>query len=78
MSYGYEQGQFATIPLSWDEAKGALTIGTRVGSFPGMLEKRQFKVVFVSPDAPVPHSEAPAPSSTLVYEGNAIVIPRAR
>ena len=35
MSYGYEQGQFATIPLAWDEAKGALTIGARIGLLPG-------------------------------------------
>ena len=52
MSYGYEQGQFATIPLAWDEAKGTLTVGPRRGSFPGMLAKRQLRVVFVAKDAP--------------------------
>jgi len=78
VSYGYEQGQFATIPLSWDEVKGTLTIGTRAGSFPGMLEKRQVKVVFVSPETPVPHSATPPATSSVVYDGHAVVIPRAR
>ena len=59
VSYGYEQGQLATIPLRWDEAKRALTIGARTGAFPGMLAKRELRVVFVSPGAPVPHSAAP-------------------
>jgi alpha-D-xyloside xylohydrolase len=78
VSYGYEQGQFATIPLQWDEAKGALTIGARTGSFPGMLAKRQVRVVFVSKDAAVPHSAAPEAASTVVYDGKAVVIPRKR
>jgi len=77
-SYGYEQGQFATIPLSWDEAKGALTVGTRVGSFPGMLGKRQLRVVFVSKDAPVAHSATPEAAATVAYDGTAVVIPRRR
>jgi alpha-D-xyloside xylohydrolase len=77
-SYGYEQGQFATIPLSWDEAKGALTIGARSGSFPGMLAKRQVRVVFVSQNKAVPHSAAPEAAATAAYEGQAIVIPRQR
>ena len=38
-------------PARWDEAKGTLTIGARTGSFPGMLAKRQLRVVFVSKDA---------------------------
>jgi alpha-D-xyloside xylohydrolase len=77
-SYGYEQGQFATIPLQWDEAKGALTIGARAGSFPGMLAKRQLRVVFVSKDAAVPHSAAPEAASSVVYDGKTVVIPRKR
>jgi alpha-D-xyloside xylohydrolase len=78
VSYGYERGQFATIPLAWDEAKGTLSVGPRSGSFPGMLEKRQLRVVFVTKDAPVPHSATPPPSATVVYDGRAVVIPRRR
>ncbi len=47
-TYNYEKGVHATIPFSWDDATHTLTIGDRTGSFPGMLEKRTFRVVFVS------------------------------
>ena len=47
--YNYERGVHATIPLHWDEAKKTLTIGAREGKFPGMLESRTFRVVFVGP-----------------------------
>ncbi len=46
-SYRYEKGQFATIPLTWDNARKTLTIGSRKGSFPGMLTERTFNVVMV-------------------------------
>ena len=41
------EGAHATIPFSWDEATQTLTIGDRAGTFPGMLETRTFRVVFV-------------------------------
>jgi alpha-D-xyloside xylohydrolase len=47
-SYNYEKGSYATIPISWNEAKQTLTVGKRVGSFPGMLKERTFNVVWVS------------------------------
>jgi alpha-D-xyloside xylohydrolase len=47
-SYDYEKGVHATIPFSWDETTHTLTIGDRTGTFPGMLEKRTFRVVFVT------------------------------
>jgi alpha-D-xyloside xylohydrolase len=47
-TYNYEKGAYSTIPFSWDTATHTLTIGARTGSFPGMLEDRAFRVVFVS------------------------------
>jgi alpha-D-xyloside xylohydrolase len=47
-TYSYEQGAYSTILFSWDDATHTLTIGDRTGSFPGMIEKRAFRVVFVS------------------------------
>ncbi len=47
-NYDYEKGVYATIPLHWDEAAHTLTIGDRKGQFPGMLENRTFRIVFVS------------------------------
>jgi alpha-D-xyloside xylohydrolase len=47
-TYHYEKGAYATILFSWDDATHTLTIGDRTGSFPGMLENRAFRVIFVS------------------------------
>src|SRR5262249_34987706 len=47
-NYNYERGAHSTIPLSWDEASHTLTIGDRIGTFPGMRESRRFRIVFVS------------------------------
>ncbi len=45
--YGYEDGAYATIPLSWDESKETLTVGPWSGSYPGMPAAHTFHVVFV-------------------------------
>lgn len=44
-SYNYEKGYFSEIPFSWDDKRQRLTIGNRTGSFPGMLQERQFTIV---------------------------------
>ncbi len=46
-NYNYEKGAFTTIPFAYDDATGQLTIGTRRGSYPGMLAKRQFQVTLI-------------------------------
>jgi alpha-D-xyloside xylohydrolase len=46
--YHYEKGIYATIPIHWNEAAQTLQIGERRGRFPGMLESREFEIVFVS------------------------------
>ena len=35
-TYGYERGEFARIPLRWNDATRTLTIGARDGCVPGM------------------------------------------
>lgn len=47
-SYEYEKGAFSTIDFKWNNASRTLTIDNRKGSFDGMLQNRQFRVVFVS------------------------------
>ena len=42
--YGYEQGEYTTIDLNWDDEAGTFTIGPCTGSFPGMLSERDFTV----------------------------------
>jgi alpha-D-xyloside xylohydrolase len=47
-NYNYEQGSYATIPITWDNTNQVLTIGSTSGSFPGMLTSRKFDVVWVA------------------------------
>jgi len=71
-NYNYEKGQYATIPLQWNEATQTLTIGERHGRFPGMLTARTFRVVFASAN----HGVGIAPTETadkiVHYTGKAI------
>ena len=46
-NYDYEKGAYATIPIALGRCGHTLTIGDRKGQFPGMLESRSFRVVFV-------------------------------
>jgi alpha-D-xyloside xylohydrolase len=46
-SYDYEKGQHSVIPLRWNDRASVLTIGTREGSYPGMVETRAFRIVLV-------------------------------
>ncbi|MDE6143317.1 MAG: DUF5110 domain-containing protein, partial [Muribaculaceae bacterium] len=56
LDYGYEKGEYAMIPIKWDNATATLTIGDRQGEFPGMLKSRRFNVVKVSPQTPEGYS----------------------
>ncbi len=53
LSYQYEKGAFAQIPMKWDDRARRFTIGQRSGQFAGMLRERTVRVVFVSKQAPV-------------------------
>ena len=44
-NYNYEKGAYTTILIRWSERAKTLTISERKGSYPGMLQKRQFTVV---------------------------------
>ena len=74
LTYGYEKGAFARIPLRWDDASKTLTIGRREGSFPGMLQRRTFELVLVSKARPVGFSFAPKPDRSLSYDGEAVSV----
>ncbi|MDP4208214.1 MAG: glycoside hydrolase family 31 protein [Bacteroidota bacterium] len=51
-NYNYEKGVYSTIAFSWDNARKALTIGDRKGSFPGMLAQRKFHIVLAEKGKP--------------------------
>lgn len=49
-NYNYENGSRAITPIRWNEATKSLTIGARSGQFPGMLQHRTFRIVWVGKD----------------------------
>ena len=51
-NYNYEKGKFTNIPMNYDEAKKQLIIGSRKGSFDGMLQNRIFRIVWISKTKP--------------------------
>ncbi len=73
-TYNYENGAYATIPLHWDEAKQALTIGDRKGQFPGMKESRTFQVVFAGEHHGAGINPEGRPDKTVTYSGKPVVV----
>ncbi|HEX3730335.1 MAG TPA: DUF5110 domain-containing protein, partial [Opitutaceae bacterium] len=70
-NYDYERGAFSTIPFHWNEAAKTLSIGARQGRYPGMVPRRIFRIVVVSPG----HGAGLAPSekadAEVTYDGSA-------
>ena len=74
-SYRYESGTYATIPISWSEKDQTLTIADRIGSFPGMLKKRTFQIVWVGTGHGT-GGEPANPDQKITYEGKSVVVKR--
>jgi alpha-D-xyloside xylohydrolase len=75
-TYNYEKGAFATIPIRWDDAAKKLTIGDRSGKFPGMLEKRTFRVVFVGSNHGAGIAATSQPDKVVEYSGSQVTVTR--
>jgi alpha-D-xyloside xylohydrolase len=73
-SYDYEKGAYATIKFYWDDARQVLNIGERKGGFPGMLDCREFRIVFVSERAGRGSGAAEPVGKSIRYCGKAIVV----
>jgi len=73
-NYNYEKGVYATIPFKWDEKAGVLTIGARKGKFPGMLERRKFRVVWVAPGHGAGLDSTEKADAEVVYNGYKVVV----
>ncbi len=73
VTYAYERGECATIPLAWDEAAATLTIGARQGQYPGMAARRTFRIVFVAPDHPQPFGSEEG-AVEVEYEGKELKV----
>jgi alpha-D-xyloside xylohydrolase len=73
-NYNYEKGQYAKIPFTWNNAAQTLRIGARQGTFPGMLDKRVFNVVVVSPNHGSGQGFTATPDARVAYDGTAVSV----
>jgi alpha-D-xyloside xylohydrolase len=71
-NYNYESGSYATIPITYNDALKKVTIGTRSGSFTGMLQNRVFTIVFVSSGHGVGEAITTVPDCIINYSGSQI------
>jgi len=74
--YDYEKGAYAVIPMHWSDAAKTLMIGERKGTFPGMLQKRTFRIVFVGENHGAGIDAIVTPDKTVEYSGKQITIAR--
>ncbi|HET6382910.1 MAG TPA: DUF5110 domain-containing protein, partial [Armatimonadota bacterium] len=73
-NYDYEKGAYATILISWNDKLGTLTIGERRGTFPGMLRKRTFRIVWVSSGKGVGLESTRSADRVVSYTGKAVIV----
>ena len=62
-NYDYQKGAFTRTPMNWDDKTQTLSIGPRVGTFPGLMTTRHFQIV-------LPNRAA----KTVIYAGNAVKV----
>jgi alpha-D-xyloside xylohydrolase len=73
-NYNYEKGAFAEIPMSWNDKAQELTLGDRKGKFPGMVEKRTFKIVRISSGHGTGIAPAKEADKEVPYDGKAVKV----
>jgi alpha-D-xyloside xylohydrolase len=75
-TYNYEKGAYSIIPIRWNDAGQTLTLGDRKGRFPGMLEKRSFRIVVVGENHGVGIAPTVTTDRTVEYSGQQISVKR--
>ncbi|MDZ7342125.1 MAG: DUF5110 domain-containing protein, partial [candidate division KSB1 bacterium] len=73
-NYNYEKGIYATIPILWNEKTQTLTIGRRKGEFPGMLQQREFRIIWVKARHGIGIELCVESDQNVLYSGQQIVI----
>jgi alpha-D-xyloside xylohydrolase len=73
-NYNYEKGAFATIPIRWEEQKRRLVLEERAGSYPGMPETVEFKVMIMDEKAVGYDSNRLEDKTKVIYEGRQVII----
>ena len=74
INYNYEKGAFAIIPIKYNEATKTVTVGDRKGSFSGMLQKRTFRINFITPNGTKGLDLTARCDKEVMYEGKKLNI----
>ncbi|MGE5777518.1 MAG: DUF5110 domain-containing protein, partial [Chloroflexota bacterium] len=72
-NYNYEQGDFATIHLTWNDSSRQLTLDNRQGSYPGMHASKTFRVVIAAGKPFDPLTDG-IQAREVFYDGKKLVI----
>jgi alpha-D-xyloside xylohydrolase len=59
--YAYENGEFAVVPMHWNDSERTLVIGARQGTFPTLVVEREYRIA-------LPDGE----QATVLYKGEAV------
>jgi alpha-D-xyloside xylohydrolase len=73
-SYDYEQGKYSTIELSYDDTKGTLTIGKRLGEFNGMQQKISINIRWIGTADGMAKSLTGPITQSIEYVGEELVV----
>lgn len=73
-NYNYEKGVYSNITFTWDNAKKALTIGDRKGTFPGMLADRKFNIILVAKNKAAGAESVVKFDKVVSYNGKKVVV----
>ncbi len=73
-NYDYEKGLYSIITFTWNDARQTLTIHKRDGSFPGMLKKREFRIVKVSKNKGYGMDDINKYDKVVTYNGKEVVV----
>lgn len=73
-NYNYENGQYASIHMHWDDANSQISFMERRGNYLGMSIEREFHVVLVSPGHGIGVGESIIVDKTIHYTGDYLVV----
>ena len=68
VTYAYEQGAFARIPLQYKDSSRTLSIGAQEGNYPEMNRQRKLTLRLISPEHPE------GTQQEIAYEGKAMEV----
>ncbi len=68
-NYNYEKGKFTEITFNWNESSRSFSVSDRKGSFTGMLQKRVFRIVLITPATAAGIDQEARSARVIQYKG---------